>query len=161
MRWHTAIATLAVLLVVAGAISEGVSQATARAGNQGRVPQPDIARGKGEACVADTAFMRRNHMTVLDHQRDETVREGMRGKPFSLRECVACHAVPGADGAAVGADDPGFFCNACHEYVAVRIDCFECHASRPGERDENRGEAGQTTSLDRRAAGLPIPIQWQ
>jgi len=42
------------------------------------VPQPDIPRGRGESCVADTDFMRRNHMTMLNHQRDETVLKGVR-----------------------------------------------------------------------------------
>jgi hypothetical protein len=25
---------------------------------------------------------------------------------------------------------PGDFCVSCHTYAAVRIDCFECHASK-------------------------------
>ena len=29
------------------------------------VPLPVIARGEGENCVADTQFMRHNHMTML------------------------------------------------------------------------------------------------
>jgi NADPH-dependent glutamate synthase beta subunit-like oxidoreductase len=85
------------------------------------VPLPEITKGKG----------RRNHMKLLDHQRDETLREGIRGLRFSLKECVACHAVPGADGTPVAAGDSRHFCSACHLYTAVRIDCFECHASRP------------------------------
>lgn len=95
------------------------------------VPLPEITKGKGEACVAETDFMRRNHMKLLGHQRDETLREGIRGARFSLKECIACHAVPGADGTPVAAGDSRHFCSACHLYTAVRIDCFECHASRP------------------------------
>jgi len=102
-----------------------------RAAELSAVPLPDITKGKGEACVAETGFMRRNHMNLLDHQRDETLREGIRGARFSLKECVACHAVPGTDGTPVAADDSRHFCSACHLYAAVRIDCFECHASRP------------------------------
>jgi len=36
----------------------GLSAAT------GDVPFPDIPKGKGEACVEDTEFMRRNHMSL-------------------------------------------------------------------------------------------------
>ena len=119
--------TLGLLVLLAAAAFAG----TLRAAELSAVPLPEITKGKGEACVAETDFMRRNHMNLLRHQRDETLREGIRGARFSLKECVACHAVPAADGTPVGADDPRFFCSACHEYAAVRIDCFECHASRP------------------------------
>lgn len=92
---------------------------------------PVIPKGKGDKCVADTDFMRRSHPDLLNHQRDDTVRRGMRKGKFSLRECVACHAVPGPKKIPVKFSDPKHFCRACHDYAAVRIDCFECHASRP------------------------------
>jgi len=94
------------------------------------VIQPDIPKGQGESCVADTDFMRRNHMDLLKHQRDETVLQGIRSEPYSLKDCVACHAVNGADGVPVTATSPEHFCRSCHDYAAVKIDCFECHASR-------------------------------
>ena len=25
------------------------------------------------------------------------------------------------------------FCASCHEYTAVKVDCFQCHASKPEE----------------------------
>ncbi len=118
------------LVALTGAPRGGAIQAACAAEDSG-VPYPEITKGKGESCVAETGFMRRNHMNLLLHQRDETLREGIRGARFSLKECVACHAVPDADGTPVGADDPRFFCTTCHLYAAVRIDCFECHASRP------------------------------
>jgi predicted CXXCH cytochrome family protein len=99
------------------------------------VPHPP--KGRGEHCVADTAFMRRYHMTMLKHQRDETVHEGVRGKSFSIGGCVSCHAVNGADGLPVSYEDPKHFCRSCHEYAAVSIDCFECHASRPGPKPQD------------------------
>jgi len=95
---------------------------------------PIITPGQGEKCVADTQFMRRNHMTMLKHQRDETVREGIRGNPYSIGECINCHVVIGADAQPVSIASEKHFCRACHDYAAVKIDCFECHASRP-ERD--------------------------
>ena len=108
----------------------------------GRVPLPVIQKGKGEACVADTDYMRRNHMNELGHQRDETMHRGIRTKRFSLKECVACHAKPAATGGYVSVNDPGQFCRSCHDYAAVRIDCFDCHAARPGGDQAKRVAAG-------------------
>ncbi len=95
------------------------------------VPVPTIPRGQGESCVEDTDFMRRSHMTLLLHQRDDTVVQGIRSKRYSLKECVSCHAVQGADARAVTVSSPQHFCRSCHDYAAVKIDCFQCHASRP------------------------------
>ncbi len=103
---------------------------------------PAIPRGQGDHCVADADFMRRNHMTMLMHQRDETVRQGIRGKPFSLKECVACHAVEGPDAMPVTVASPQHFCRACHDYAAVSIDCFQCHASRPDVVTDAGGQGG-------------------
>ena len=100
----------------------------------GDVPYPDIPKGKGEACVEDTDFMRRNHMSLLMHQRDDTMRKGIRSKQHSLKECLDCHAVPGTDSIPVTAADPQHFCRSCHDYAAVKIDCFQCHASRPEQK---------------------------
>ncbi|MGB8868362.1 MAG: hypothetical protein WCC96_03835 [Rhodomicrobium sp.] len=96
------------------------------------IPHPP--KGRGEHCVRDNAFMRRYHMTMLKHQRDETVHEGVRGNDFSIAGCVDCHAVKGADGQPVAYDNPKHFCRSCHDYAAVSIDCFECHASKPGSK---------------------------
>lgn len=109
--------------VVSGAIGEG--------SKQDWVPVPHPPKGLGDHCVADTEFMRRNHMKMLFHQRKDTVHLGLRGEPFSLAGCVNCHAVRGNDGKPVAYSDPRHFCRSCHDYAAVSIDCFECHASRP------------------------------
>ncbi len=92
---------------------------------------PKIPKAKGDKCIAPTEFMRRNHMKLLLHDRDETVRLGNREIKASLKACIACHAVNGADNKPVDAEDPKFFCNVCHDYAAVKVDCFQCHASRP------------------------------
>ena len=113
---------------------------------------PHPPKGKGEHCVADTAFMRRYHMTMLKHQRDETVREGVRGKAFGLGACVNCHEVKGADGRAVSYDNPKHFCRSCHDYAAVSIDCFGCHASKPGP--EADGKAALTAPSPAAPAAL-------
>ncbi len=148
MRHGATIAALAAFLAL-GALTWapwGGAIQTACAAGDSRVPLPAITRGKGESCVAETDFMRRNHMTLLAHQRDETMRRGIRMTRISLKKCVACHAVPGPHGTPVGADDPRFFCTACHQYTAVRIDCFECHASRPKAPGQARG-TGATGDL--------------
>ncbi|MBL1278224.1 MAG: sulfur reduction protein DsrJ [Ectothiorhodospiraceae bacterium] len=96
------------------------------------VPLPDIPLAvKGDQCVEDTDFMRRNHMDVMLHQRDETVHEGIRTKRHSLKGCFTCHIVKGADNQPVTIKDPKHFCRVCHDYAAVNVDCFQCHTSIP------------------------------
>lgn len=92
---------------------------------------PVIPEGQGTSCVEDTEFMRRNHMDLLKHQRDETMLKGVRTKKYSLKECLDCHVVYGPDEVAVTVSSPSHFCRSCHDYAAVNIDCFDCHASRP------------------------------
>ncbi len=87
----------------------------------------------GEQCVAPTDVMRRDHMDLLNHQRDETVFDGLRANPYSLVGCVNCHASRDDTGQAIRIDAEGQFCQACHAYAAVRIDCFSCHAALPEE----------------------------
>ncbi len=95
----------------------------------GRTPLPVVERAApGSQCVAEPAVMRRNHMEMLRHQRDDTVRAGDRKGQFSLKACVACHASRTSGSVAQGETN---FCVSCHSYAAVQIDCFECHASRP------------------------------
>ena len=95
------------------------------------VPKPDIPRAEGEQCVAETDLMRREHMDLMNHQRDETVIQGIRGNPYSIVGCVDCHAQKDESGKAVRVDAEGQFCQSCHVYAAVKIDCFGCHAAVP------------------------------
>ncbi len=95
-------------------------------------PLPDIPEAiKGEQCVEDTEFMRRNHMELLEHQRDDTVRRVIRTKKHSLKNCFTCHVVKGDDGKAITVSDPRHFCRECHDYAAVQVDCWQCHVSTP------------------------------
>lgn len=106
--------------------------ATVEAGPaESNVPLPEIARGRGDACVEEVDFMRRNHMNVLRHKRDQTMHEGIRSRQYSLKECLSCHAVEGPDAQPVSIASSQHFCRSCHDYAAVSIDCFGCHASRP------------------------------
>jgi len=82
----------------------------------------------GTQCIADPATMRRDHPAMLQHQRDQTVRGGIRGAKASLKGCIGCHA-SAATGSVAQADTN--FCVSCHQYAAVRIDCFDCHATKP------------------------------
>lgn len=93
-----------------------------------RVPQPVIERARGGSCVADPATMRRQHMVMLKHQRDDTLRGGIRTGHYSLKECIACHASQSTNSVTAAGSN---FCQSCHTYAAVHIDCFECHANQP------------------------------
>jgi hypothetical protein len=102
---------------------------TASGGASG-VPKPVIQKAKGDKCVEDTDYMRRNHMKLLNHHRDKTMHEGIRTRQHSLKNCIDCHASPDASGkeTVLGKDH---FCQSCHSYAAVSIDCFQCHSSKP------------------------------
>jgi [DsrC]-trisulfide reductase subunit J len=100
----------------------------------GRVALPVIKIEKGEACVAPTGEMRREHMKMLLHQRDRTMRQGLREPRLSLKNCVDCHASR-ETGSVLGKDG---FCSNCHAYAAVNIDCFECHSPNPQKRTAAR-----------------------
>jgi len=124
-RW-----ALLALLVLSGA---GAAVGTAWAADAGgRVPKPAISVDKGTQCLDTPAVMRRTHMEMLKHQRDRTVHLGERGIKVTLNGCIDCHAgkaAGAAAGAAVG--KPEAFCEGCHRYAAVKLDCFECHQARP------------------------------
>ena len=99
------------------------------------VPKPDIPKADAKQCVEDTEFMRKNHMEVLLHQRDKTMYEGIRTKKHSLKNCIACHVVKDSSARPVSVANPKHFCRECHDYVSVKIDCFECHASKPAKKE--------------------------
>ncbi len=119
----------AVLFVVTVLVGALLGAATGLA-IENSVPKPAIPQAQGQ-CVAPPDVMRRFHMTMLKHTRDVTVREGDRKTAEGLTSCVTCHAVKDASGTPVSVSSPQHFCRACHDYAAVKIDCFECHASRP------------------------------
>jgi hypothetical protein len=95
-----------------------------------RVPQPVIEPARGGQCVEAPEVMRRKHMDYLKHQRDETLRGGIRGAKYSLKACIACHASQATNSVTAA---PTNFCISCHSYAAVKIDCFECHATQPAK----------------------------
>jgi hypothetical protein len=93
------------------------------------MPKVDI--GKGGQCVEDPKFMRSNHMKLIVHQRDLVVRQGIRGSKYELTNCVDCHASK-VNNSVLGTNQN--FCQGCHVYAAVKIDCFECHSSKPQQK---------------------------
>ncbi|MBF0453191.1 MAG: hypothetical protein HQL72_00060 [Magnetococcales bacterium] len=76
---------------------------------------PQLEKAKGESCIRETEWMRRNHMDFLKHRRAETVRQGVRIRSESLLKCAECH------------QSHEKFCDQCHGYVSASPDCFECH----------------------------------
>jgi len=78
-------------------------------------------------CVEPTAYMKAQHMQVLDSWRDEAVREGKRDKIIvggieierSLQNgCLKCHS------------NRKTFCKVCHTSAGVNPYCWDCHFTR-------------------------------
>lgn len=124
LTWQRGAAIAALLAVSIAAVASADAHEES---SSGRVPVPVHPEGKGDKCVRDTAYMRRHHMELLKHHRDETVHKGIRTTEFSLKNCVACHASKDTN-SVLGKNG---FCQSCHSYAAVTLDCFECHASKP------------------------------
>ena len=91
-------------------------------------PELRLPEGGGE-CVADTEFMRNEHMQLLMDWRDEVVRDNDRiytaenGKQYykSLSTtCMSCH------------DNKEEFCDKCHDFVGVEPYCWDCHVEPKG-----------------------------
>ncbi len=92
---------------------------------------PNVPKAVGDPHPEGNDFMRINHMSLMKHDRDDTVLLGNRDIKYSLKECVACHVVAGPDALPISAEDDQHFCKSCHVFAAVKIDCFQCHNSKP------------------------------
>lgn len=122
----------------------------------GRVPKPVIEIARGGQCVEDPATMRRDHMKFLNHQRDETVHGGVRGAKHSLKSCIECHASQTNQSVATTQTN---FCISCHSFAAVKIDCFQCHASKPAATTAFHPlvhSSGTTAKLTRQVRALGV-----
>ncbi len=116
-----------VLAASAAVFAAGLfSSALAAETKSSRVPLPKVNITKGEKCVEPTEVMRRDHMQFILHQRDDTMYRGVRTDQHSLKNCVNCHADP-ETGSVLGKEG---FCESCHTYAAVHIDCFGCHTDK-------------------------------
>ena len=96
-----------------------------------RAAVPVIPKALADAEKGHAELMRRDHMDLMIHKRDETVHQGVRTKRYSLKACIACHAVLDNEKQPVSYSNPKHFCRTCHDYAAVTIDCFQCHTSKP------------------------------
>lgn len=122
-RWGFTILGASLMTAVA------VTAAAAGSGEGGsRVPKPHPEIANPGKCVAPTEYMRKHHMDVLLRHRHETMHKGIRTKRYALTNCIQCHASRKND-SVLGSKKN--FCQACHKYAAVKIDCFECHSSKP------------------------------
>jgi hypothetical protein len=93
-------------------------------GAAGAAP-PKLAKPAGaKECVRDTAFMRTSHMQLLLEWRETAVRDGERSfstatgpeaKSLTNTCLTKCHA------------SKKEFCDQCHQYLAVRPFCWDCH----------------------------------
>ena len=93
-------------------------------------PTPAVREGLTH-CIRDTAWMRRHHMELLMHTRDDVVYRGIRDPNETIPGCMNCHLTRLADGSYPTVSSPQFFCNSCHSYAGVKTDCFSCHSNRP------------------------------
>ena len=140
-----AVAATATIIACAAALGFAARAASPTAAMTTQAPPPVATQ-----CIAPPDQIRRTHPDLLKHQRDLTVRQGIRGEPASLKACIGCHAAPeyrevtralterlqhaGAviDPSRFSDDQGAAFCQTCHAYAAVKLDCFECHARTGG-----------------------------
>jgi hypothetical protein len=95
-------------------------------------PARQMAREMGTTgCIEDTAYMKANHMDMLNQWRNLVVREGFReytsakdGKTYEIslsNTCLKCHS------------NYQNFCNRCHTYNEVVPFCWDCHLTHTEE----------------------------
>ena len=101
--------------------------------NMGKAaPAPELeltAKAKAaKVCVMPTAYMKAEHMQLLDVWRHNVVRNGERafvnaeGQLFDMslsNTCLDCHS------------NKAQFCDRCHDYASVRPYCWDCHIDNP------------------------------
>ena len=108
---------------------------------------PVVPTATGEPHPASENW-RANHMVYMYHDRDLTMRDGVRDIAegdheimASIGECFDCHAVEDETGTPVSYEDERHFCRVCHDYAAVTVDCFMCHRSTPADNTAYRAMA--------------------
>jgi hypothetical protein len=95
-------------------------------GDAGEAPVLEMPKD-GLQCILPAAEMRPKHMQLLNEWRDDALRRGEREFTVKVGDqmfqkgltitCMECHS--------------SFqrFCNECHDYVAVKVYCWECHVA--------------------------------
>lgn len=95
--------------------------------------KPEIVtqKDKNKECVEDAAFMRAEHMQLLNEWRDQALRNGSRvyvnakGKKFDIslqNTCLKCH------------NNYEDFCDKCHKTNNVEPYCWTCHILPKGSK---------------------------
>ncbi|ATW27373.1 sulfate reduction electron transfer complex DsrMKJOP subunit DsrJ [Candidatus Formimonas warabiya] len=98
-------------------------------GKEAAAPQLDLNTPAIQAldqkvCIEDVAYMRTNHMKLLNEWRTKSVREGTNvyvsssGAEYEMsleNTCFQCHS------------NKTEFCDKCHTYANVSPDCWQCH----------------------------------
>lgn len=88
---------------------------------------------EAKQCVRSKAFMKAEHMQLLDHWRDTVVRDAERmyvspnGETYNMslsNTCMTCHSKKEE------------FCDRCHDYASVRPYCWDCHIDNPIDNPE-------------------------
>ena len=97
------------------------------------IPPPKAKYNDKTLCVEPVEIMRKQHFEFILGHRDRTVIEGIRTTQYSLNACIDCHITPNAQGKYARYSEETHFCADCHQFAAVSIDCFQCHADRPKE----------------------------
>ncbi|MCL5237468.1 MAG: sulfate reduction electron transfer complex DsrMKJOP subunit DsrJ [Nitrospirae bacterium] len=98
-----------------------------------KVDTPEIMKlaKQDRKCVESKEFMRAEHMQLLNEWRDSVVRSNTRvyvnaeGKKFDMslqNTCMRCHS------------NKKKFCDECHNYMAVKPYCWDCHIA-PKEKE--------------------------
>jgi hypothetical protein len=90
---------------------------------------PEIIKPEEGQCILSAEEMRTAHMQMVMDWREEVVRDDQRilttadGRRFDkslTRTCLGCHA------------DKAEFCDRCHDYLAVKPYCWDCHVDPKG-----------------------------
>jgi len=85
---------------------------------------PAIQKLAQKKCIEPEAFMKSEHMQLLNQWRDAAVRDGNRiyvagdGQRYDIslqNTCVKCHS------------NKKEFCDSCHNYAGVSPYCWDCH----------------------------------
>ncbi len=86
---------------------------------------PAINALSEQHCIEDAEYMRDNHMQLLSDWKVSVVRDGNRvyvsdmdGQEYSMslqNTCLECHS------------NKEQFCDACHDYLDVTPNCWDCH----------------------------------
>ncbi|MGM0554010.1 MAG: hypothetical protein ACQETK_09490 [Pseudomonadota bacterium] len=97
----------------------------------GNVEPPPMMEARGDQCVEPVDVIRKDHGTLLMHERDDAVTRGARDPDHSLVGCIDCHVATEAR----HTEPETHFCASCHTFNAVRVDCFQCHRDRPSESE--------------------------